>query len=254
MASLGNELGNPLGNVLGNPLSGGVGASYQAILGPLLVEMWHSQLGIATVSGNVDTWTGQIGGRVLAAAAAINRPAYAVDGSVFGAKPVVQTSLASLTYLRVNGLTPALFASGTKPWVYSVARFRVANPGLFSHLYSASGGSDHNYIRISNGNNVQGGSSSGGLVTDGAADTVRHGFQTFLDGTKINLVIDGTVTQAAVAGSTTADATRFSVGCAGADGIFVSTASIALIVCCTAKPNAAQIAAISALASAEFPA
>jgi hypothetical protein len=88
-------------------------ATYQSILGPLLVEMWHSQLGIALAGGAfVDTWTGQIAGTVLQAPGASARPAYGTDGANFSGKNAVKFAGGDDSLQIVNAATP----------LYNVAR------------------------------------------------------------------------------------------------------------------------------------
>lgn len=231
-------------------------ATYQSILGALLVEMWHSQLGIATVSGNVDTWTGQIGGRVVQAPAAGQRPVYAADGGVFGGKSVVQCAIAGVLCLRGIGLTQ-IYATGTRPYTFTVGRFRGATPGAFATMadVGVNAVSSEADLRINVTNQIEVFVSGVGQATGGAATTPRHSYSQWLDGVNLNLSVDsGAPVTAATAGSIGHNVTAASFGSGAFAVTHPSDSSIALQICCAAKPSAAQIAALEALALVEFPA
>jgi hypothetical protein len=232
-----------------------VGASYSSILGPLLVEMWHSQLGIATVTGNVDTWTGQIGGRVLPAIDAAHRPPYAADGSFFGGKSVPQTAKAAALALRSAIAFPTPLAlNGTRPWLYYRGRFRTAvSAGADTILGVASAAADTMTTQILAASQLR-------VFWDGAtnlngptADTSVHDFQAYKDGVNKNFVVDSTAFTAADAGTIGADMVRLAVGTSGSVNSNQADASMALILFCSAYPGATAVAQIRALAAAEFP-
>lgn len=230
-------------------------ATYQSILGPLLVEMWHSQLGIATVSGNVDTWTGQIGGRVLQAPAAGQRPVYAADGSVFGGKSVVQCAVTGSLCLS-TGTIAQLIASGTRPCVVSVHRYRATagvNPVAFD-FYKA--GIADVFTSYKTGGAAFGCSINafGGSQVSGAAiDTARHCESLWPDGTNLVLDLAGSQATAAFSGSLTNNITGVGVGCIGNASSNFSDTSHALLILLSAYPGAAALAAVQALAASEFP-
>ena len=110
-------------------------ATYQSILGALLVEMWHSQLGIATVSGNVDTWTGQVQGVVLQAPGAANRPAYAADVANFTTGLSMPQFDGTNDSLQVVNLATPLYNVARPGWIL-VYRLRSI-PGTQSDVMAA---------------------------------------------------------------------------------------------------------------------
>lgn len=90
------------------------------------VEYWHSELGVSLVGGEVDSWTGQLQGTVLATAnGAAQRPAYGVDGSFFGGRPVVRSAITGTRYLKSAVVAPLVLA-GSKPHIYWIMRWRTA--------------------------------------------------------------------------------------------------------------------------------
>lgn len=243
---------------------GGSGpATYQSTLGPLLVAMWTTKdnagvgLGSGTfASGTIDTWQDLVGGRVVQAPGAGNRPPYAPDGAVFGGRSVVQPTLAGLLNLRGTGLLQ-LFATGTRPWTFTVGRARIANPGTVSVLTDTglTGVSDDASVRINAANSFEANVSGHANCVGPVADAVRHSFQTWLSAAGLNLSIDNaaptTVGPAANIGS---NSSTVGIGvAAGAANVQVSTSSIALYLCCSALPSAVQVAAVEALALADFP-
>lgn len=109
-------------------------ATYQSILGALLVEEWDARLGIALVSGNVDTWTGQKLGTVAQARSAGQRPTYAADGSYFNGLPVVQAAATGSLSLVVAALATPLAAAGTTPWIWICCRLRTIGAGTLATI------------------------------------------------------------------------------------------------------------------------
>lgn len=229
--------------------------TYQSILGPLLVEMFDASLGIATVSGAVDTWTGQVGGRVVQAPGAGQRPVYAADGTRFSSKPVVQCAVTGSLCLRGVGLSQ-IFANTTRPWTYTVGRARNATPGAFSTLTDAgvNGVSDECTLRVNSSNQIEAFTSGIGSAVGPAADVARHSFQQYLDGTNLNLAIDNAVvgTFAAPGVNTFHAVTAIGVGCDASNPIHLCDATVALYLLCSAKPSAAQISAVEALSLAQY--
>jgi hypothetical protein len=227
-----------------------VPATYRSILGPLLIELWHSQLGIATVSGNADTWTGQVGGRVLQAPAAGQRPTYAADGTVFGGKPVVQCDHAAVKLMR-SAVLSTVVASGTRPWWYSIARSRTLT-GNVECLFGYGDTSVDNLCFQLNSAVFAALSGFSGVST--TLDTARHSLAIWLDGVNVNIALDNAApTTVGGTGAITTNLTQVALGGNSVSAGQAGDWSIALHLVCSSKPSAAQIAAVEALALREFP-
>jgi hypothetical protein len=246
-------------------------ATYQSILGPLLVEMWHSYLNPVDVGGGVmvgsgialaggafvDTWTGQKLGYVLQAPAAGNRPVYAADGGAFTGRSVVQTASAGSLCLITANLSPPLFATGTRPWLWCVCRLRTI-----------SGGANNTYIEIvdnpvtraqpvlfSLNGNVTAQDGATNATAASYADTGVHAYVTgYSAAGAIQLISDTAVLATAGSGLSIQNASggaKLSVG-----GAFnwtsASNLSIATVLALSAAPSAAQQAAMLALDKADW--
>src|SRR5215471_20048665 len=89
------------------------------------IEYWHSELGVSLVSGDVDTWTGQLRGTVMTQ---VNgRPKYLADGAFFNSRNVIQCSQYSngaRGMISAAALGTPLFVTSSRPWFMSVYRVR----------------------------------------------------------------------------------------------------------------------------------
>jgi hypothetical protein len=254
VSDLANHLENHLENSLYNDLTGGR-ATYQSILGPLLAAMWHSQLGVALVGGEVDTWTDQIGGRVVQAPAGAQRPAYAADGTKFSGKNVVKTVRSSSKCLR-SAAFASLYAPGSLPWQYIVGRYSAIAGGAAQSLAGAGvNATSNNQLQINAAGTFQVYCDGAALLVAGVADTLRHSFQWWPDVTNMNLSLDNAApATTAILGPVAGAGTSYGVGTLASSPAQFADASVALILVCSSKPSTAQVAAIEALASSEFPA
>jgi hypothetical protein len=260
---LSNRLWNDLsGGSPANDLSGNgvpaIVAQYQAILGANLVAMWDAQYGVSGPAGFVDTWRDQIGGRVLAAPTAAQRPVYAADGSRFGGKLVVQCAITALKELKASGLS-GLLTAGSRPWLFIVARNRNPPNGTFPFFVAVgTSAASHFVLRVTSG-----GGAFQALLGDGAAfdiattvaaaDANVHNMSAWPDGVNLNLLVDSTLTQAAGIRTLQSDTTDIAVGTASPVDTVISDTSIALMLLCTAYPGAGPAASTSALAAVEYP-
>lgn len=226
-------------------------ATYQSILGALLVEMWHSQLGIAPVSGNVDTWTGQVGGRVLQAPSAGTRPTYVPDGAFASGKNMV-VSDAAASRCVVNAALTALAANGTRPYVIAAARFVTYPAGTAWAMrpLDTGGGAEGTSLLCLSGTTL---AALGGVVTRAFSDaTQAHTFESGFTAAGANLIgVDASYTTAGSGVSVSGNTTRLGIGGAPA-GTNCASVAHALYLFCSAQPSVAQIAAVTALAKAEF--
>lgn len=249
---------SPSGGAPSNDLSGGLANTYQSILGSALIEMWHSQLGVATVSGAADTWTGQVRGVVLQAPGASQRPIYGADGSNFGGKSVVQCAKTGSKYMLATGFSGALLA-GSRPWIFSVQRARsLGTGGSFPWCVTMGTATVEELAILLNSGGA--GSSFGTNfmsvnATSAGADTTVHGLQGWADGTNVNIAVDaGAPATAATALALSGNVTSFAVGTAITATTLLSDVSVALFIVCSAYPGAAAAAATLTLArsAAEF--
>lgn len=225
-------------------------ATYQSILGANLVAMWHSQLGIALVSGKVDTWTDQIGGVVLQAPAAATRPLYQADGTAFGGKSVVYGTIVDLSYLRNLALPAGLLPVGSTPWMFWVWRIRTIGTKNIFDIESAAAVQLNVYMNASNDLRLF--ATGADRVTLAPFSTGRQAVSSYIDGANAKINVDGSITSGAYASTTTAVATKLAVN-AATSGSLPGDQSFALGLLCVTPPSAAQETAIRALALAEFP-
>jgi hypothetical protein len=182
---------------------------------------------------------------------------YAADGTYFRGMPVVQCALSGTQRaLQVQGLAAPLFASGSRPWIYNVFRFR-ATPTTdgFNAVsdFGVAGAADFMYTRwrrFNSGANQQIGlQQSGGsdLALKDPGDLLPHRVKVWLDGTNANGELDGTLFQTPNAGSLSSAVTAIGAGCAASAAVHVADVSLAKILACSAQPSAAQIAAVDNL-------
>jgi hypothetical protein len=238
-----------------NDASGAAFVPYSTILGGLLVEEWHASLGIATVSGNVDTWTGQVRGIVLQAPGAAQRPAYVADGANFRGSSVVQCAVTGGKCLQqLTAISPAVFLSGTRPWIGTVSRMRANAAGaavifvaLDSPVTQILGG-----FTTNTGTTLTSQFSSSAAIATNNSTSVRL-LESSLDSSGVNVLEENGI-QIATNGASillAAAAQALTLG-ANSAGAAVNDVSAALILLCSARPSPAQRAAVLASARAEW--
>lgn len=234
---------------------GGPSATYQSVLGALLVEQWHSQLGIATVSGNVDTWTGQTRGIVLQAPAAAQRPVYAADGTNFKAKSVVQCAVTgNKCLLQLTAISPQVFASGSRPWIGLFGRMRAYGASqsimfavLDNPITALLAGIES--FPAPNITSVFGG--SGALISDNS--TAVRLVSGSLDAAGVNTAsVNGVVIGTNGTGLTLSAAAKTLTLGANTAGNFPADLSACAVFLCSAQPSAAQLTSLMGLLQAEF--
>lgn len=242
--------------------SAGVGGNatptYQSILGPNLNTLWHSQLGIAPLTGPVDTWTDQIGNRVAQAPAAANRPVYAADGSLFRGKRVVQCLQDPGTgplWMQTAQLAGAFPLTGQRPWIFACLHWRDLTAATHS-AFSLADLADTSPVWF-NGTATQTSwrnPTSGTTVTTGATPgtTLQYTMNGWCDGTNSSLVLNGgAATTAATANALAGDIVRVRFAATGS-GANSGSVSIAVFGICFAQPPATQVTALNALIASEF--
>lgn len=225
---------------------------YVALFGANLIEMWDSQLGIATVSGNADTWTGQLGGRVLPAPSAAQRPAYGADGTKFSGKNVVQCATSGTKVLWANNTLSGLALAGTQPVV--IARFRLRTAAGTQRIVGFGAPGARSIEELSFSGSFRGGDITTTTVSTGvASDTAVHTMATFSNATVFDARLDGVDHNGAASITLQANATYGGVGVFAPDGASSpADLSIAKILFLAADPGGAALTACEALLSAEY--
>lgn len=234
-----------------------VGASYRSILGANLIAMWHSQLGIATVSGQVDTWTDQIQGIVVPAFSGATRPPYSPSAS-FGGKSVPVTSIAGTNSLRsaVDIATP-LAVTGARPYLFSVFRRWQLTAATNQALFCLNGTDNlprqEARDQTVNHSQIQCGINNATIASVATNDTLPHIVEGWADGTNQNAQLDGgsIVSTATVAGIN-ANINRISIGGLGGGFTQYGDWEHALHLVCATYPGAAVTAALRAFAHADL--
>ncbi len=195
--------------------AGAAAATPASLLGALYVGHHDSMVGIDNQSG-VQAWLSSGLAINCVAAAAGNRPVYAVDASgAFPGASVVQCATTGSKKLKNNDGGADIFAAGTKPYVMFVARLRTLTAlqqTAFCMLDATTG-------TTITGANVRSATTTGiitsswfnvsGDVTGGASDTLPHVFESYLrasDGKGV-IAVDG-VEQVSVSGAALAAALK----------------------------------------------
>lgn len=198
------------------------------------VEYWHSELQCTAA-----TWTGQILGLVLPG---VNTPTVATDAGFFRGRPVGKTATSGNRVWRGNPLV-GLPAAGSRPWVMLVARLRaiagtqqIISMGFDAATTEAQLFASATFFAATF-------SGSGNLNSTVASDTAVHRLKAWRDGTNRNVQVDGTLTSSADVGVSIAVNT-IALGCqSNAAGGFAD-ADVAFAIICSAKPSAAEEAAL----------
>lgn len=201
----------------------------------LAVEYWHAQQQLTSAS-----WQGQLGARALAG---LNTPVVAVDGSFFRGAPVAQADIAGTKAWKGSGLTQ-LAAIGSRPYTASVFRFRapLAVDGTAAVIdMGVNILTDNHYVheQRTGGVSVLRGYVNGAsaIATATAADALPHFVEFFLDGTNLNIVVDGTAYTTASAATMTANITAVGLGVAASGPYHWSDSSHAFHLVCSAPPT-----------------
>ena len=135
----GSLAGNLSGSLAGDLADAGVPLAEEldALLGGKLREVWDARFGYTLDGTTIVSWAGQKLGLVIDADAAADQPTFAADGANFMGRPVVQCATPDAgDYLIERDFGLDLHASGARPHVAVVSRFRQVNGGynLFQHI------------------------------------------------------------------------------------------------------------------------
>jgi hypothetical protein len=202
--------------------------------------------GIALSSGNVQSWTDQIGGYVISAPAAGQRPAYATDGSNFGGRSVVQTNQTGTKYL--TGAVSGLLTAGQRAYVLMVGRYRGATGVPVALQLDVVSAGDGLYHYLTGGQfRAFHESTFAGM----SADTAQHVWEWWLDGTSLNHKKESTLVQTATSASLAANIGTVTVGNVGAGG-GISSFSCAEIIVLASYPGATIEAQLMAAERAKW--
>ncbi len=229
-----------------------VAQRYITALGGNLRELFHAEFGVETnLSGRVLAWTSCLNSLRMTPASSGARPTFAVDGSNFRGKPVVQCTAAGTGLY--GDLSPSdAFISGFYPWVCSVYRLRAV-PGTdgdyivadFGHALS----NDIAYLqyrRVSGTTTLRYDINNGSQeVTGPTADTNQHTVFGWSDTVNMNIQVDnGSITSAGGATYLGSGLYGFSVGRQANQPILYSDTSHAMHLVCAQKPSASEITAL----------
>lgn len=246
-----NHMANGLANGFSNGYDPSGDASYQSILGPT-GWLWHSQLGVALDTGEVQSWTDQVLGFTQTAPSSVTRPTYVADGTNFRGLPVIGIQDAADKRLALTPTPSILIPTGSRPWLCVVGRiaafpaagskwlFRIIDAGQTTAVLS---------LRI---NPTQLIAELAGDIGGAFSDTTSvHTFEAYLTAAGVQVVeVDGVVFATGGTGLSTAiDADRVSTGNNAGS---VADAFIALAACRPTTPPDAQRAQFRTLAKAEF--
>ena len=223
--------------------------TYQSILSALLLEMWDSQFGISLVSGNVNTWTGQIAGRVQTAPAPGNRPPYGVDTGFFLGKSL--PLFANPSSLQILGGS-ALYVAGTRPWWCAIGRFTAtmgaATQTILSTLNTAQGTLNPSISRTTAGS-ASGfyfpGTNTVGPTIDQAVHMIEV-FSRVSDTLAVNSLDGVDTVGASLASGVAGDCNNIYFG--NDRGSQYAPYAVSTILCCSVAPSPTQRAAVLALA------
>jgi hypothetical protein len=207
-------------------------------------------MGVTSSSGVVSSWRGQVRGTNLTPPG--TGPTYAADGANFGGKPVVQTAITGSKVLACTGLS-GFVANGSKPYVFSVYRFRVLDTGLNAGVFDLGDAAlTRHYLTWRTDNSVHFLVNNATDVAGPVGDLLPHTAQTWV-GTVTNLTVDASAFTAVGATGVSADVTQIGLGCLSfAGNIQPSDTSHAMHLVCSSVPSGAQIAAIKALTLADW--
>lgn len=237
--------------------SSGAVDPYKAILGSNMLLEYHSQLGIALVGGAVDTWTDQINGVVVQAPGATQRPVYGADGTHFSGKSVVQTATTATLFLQTTAMSPALFPSGTRPYIF--ARLRYTGPLNDIRNWYELSSATQNELLVYNLNNDTRVLSDGADRNTAQPTNLTAGIvlsqSSWADGVSMNMKQNaGAVHAVAYAGATATACTNVGIGNAAHNGSTNSAnLSFALLIACAAYPGVSAETALYAQAATDFP-
>lgn len=205
------------------------------------VAAWHSEINCSAAS-----WTDYIGGRVLAGAFA---PTVATDPGFFNGRVVGKSTSAGGACWRGTGLS-GLPTAGSFPWTMAIFRLRDASVPAAEIVCAIGRDASNDDARFLASPTSFISATTGGVNLVGPAlDTAVHKFKAWKDGVNRNFVADAALFTAADA--TPLAANQF-VATIGSGAAFPADASVAFFLVCSAKPSAAEEAALDAWAQAYF--
>lgn len=228
--------------------------AWVSLLGTNLVALWHADFGYAPIVSPIDTWTDQVGGRVMQAPSAPQDVVRAADGSFFGGRKVVQTAISGLHVLRGSGFSPPLAVTNDLPCVFVRARHRTTGANRYltddyslssnrSTTHSTNAASRWMFTNVTTSNAVS-------LVSD----TNVHTAIGWIDGTLIHIDVDGAETSAADTFVIAGNQTSLSFGVFNLDGTSgPADGSLAIVGFLASDPGPSVRAAIRALCAAQYP-
>ncbi len=205
------------------------------------LEWWHAEKALTPAA-----WVGQLRGLTLLG---VGTPTVAADGAFFRGRPAAQTFATGKYW---SGTFSAVALTGTRPWIYVVARSRTIDATSRNIVVISGGGIELGIIRNRTSSATGVWNAAASVTSAGAGDTSVHKYSTWLDGTNLNLKLDTSTTQAVYAPALLADLTTVTIGTSPLAGGREHDASIVLLVIAAGKPPTAEEAALDAYSAATW--
>lgn len=214
------------------------------------IECWHSQSGLAIAAGAVLSWTGQKSGTVLTPTSVAAQPTYAVDGTNFKSKPVVQFS--RTTGKWVQGL---LSMSTATPWIYLIYRYRAAPAGAVeTAVYLGRDGAN---IMLAYQNDAFSAHVAwyAGQSANTTADTLMHRGEFSRDATAVRQRRDGGTQVTGPPGTTDSNLLVIALGgyyTTGASAVNAGNVNLGFVMVASSAPTVSELNALNAWAVNEW--
>lgn len=201
------------------------------------VEYWWGDRGASAAKAQ-----GLIRGLGLPSAG--SRPMVGPDPGFFAGRSVYQAA-AALNNKWWSSSLAAFLATGMRPWIYVVGRWRVTGTGVVDTLCGL-GTSTRNIMSVqhnlSNGRQVA--NFGQGTVLNGTPDTAVHRMKAWTLTNTLYFEVDGVQTNGSGATALTEDVTIAALGCMGSGGNASCDCDVAFYLVCSARPTAAEEAAL----------
>lgn len=215
--------------------SGGGGLSQLPPLPSGSIAAWHSELSCTPAA-----WVDYIGARSMVGT---GTPVVAADPGFFNGRQVAQAAQSGKSW---SGTFAALALTGTRPWVYCVARSRTLDATSRNLIVVSGGGIELGLLRNRNTNASATWNAAASVVAAAAGDTNAHKFSTWLDGVNISFKLDAPIATNIYAPALSADITTVTVGTSPLAGGREHDVSVAYLLIAAAKPAAAAESALDA--------
>ncbi len=177
---------------------------FHALFGKNLGVGWHRNFGVdqAAQAGEVTKWLDYVRLTSLASIAVGQRPAFAADGVVWGGQKVVKCSTSGVRGLCTTGtaIPIAVFPTGSRPYLLADIRVRTAALANLVGLCQDTTAAEL-FPYLIDGSTLRLLAQQADRVTGVAYTTARMTLECWTDGTKANVRLNGSLTQANYAGA-----------------------------------------------------